>query len=92
MITARIRFLTTAEGGRKGPTPTARFACPFEFAGEYFDCVLHLAGSAAPGQTIVAPIQFIEPDLIQHRLRDGSEFTLWEGRTIARGVILEVQR
>jgi hypothetical protein len=54
-IIATIQFRTTAEGGRKGPTPKDMFRCPFIFGQEAFDCGLHLneVGAVHPGQTVI---------------------------------------
>ena len=91
-IIATVRFYSTEAGGRKGPTPPNMFGCPLEFEGEMFDCrlVLNEAGSLAPGATAEVPIAFLYPELIKQRLRVGSQFTLWDGRTVADGVVEEI--
>jgi hypothetical protein len=59
-IVASLRFYTTSEGGRKGPTPPDKLGCPFEFQGELFDCRLLLdeIGPFEPGVTATVPISF----------------------------------
>ncbi len=91
-IIAEIHFLPTESGGRKQPTPSGRFGCPFLFEGEYFDCVMFLddIGSIAPGSTVTLPIWFLSPSLIKPRLNLGSAFDLWELRVIANGTVLEI--
>jgi hypothetical protein len=89
-VVARVRFYSTEEDGRKGPTRPDTYRCPLEFEGEKFDCGLHLSGPVAPGETVTVPITFLFPELIKPRLKVGSRFTLWEMRTIAEGVIEEV--
>jgi hypothetical protein len=91
-IMASLRLYTTAEGGRKGPTPPDKLGCPFEFQGELFDCRLLLdeTGPLAPGAKATVPILFLRPDLIKDRLQIGSRFTLWEMGTIAEGVVKEI--
>src|SRR5437762_2736828 len=91
-IIASLHFFGTDEGGRNGPTPPKIFRCPLEFDGEKFDCVLHLeeTGPLSPGSKATLPITFLFPELIKPRLRIGNEFTLWEMRTIADGVVDEV--
>lgn len=90
-IIAKVHFLPTELGGRKGPTPSDRFSCPFVFEGEYFDCVTFLGdiGSIAPGSTVTLPIWFLSPTMIKPRLNVGSVFDLWELGVIANGTVTE---
>jgi|SRR5215470_4254810 len=91
-IVADIQFLSTADGGRKGPTPDHVFGCPLEYAGELFDCRLDLSGIGpiSPGQAVTVPIQFVFPRLVLPRLRVGSAISLWEMGTIARGTVARI--
>lgn len=91
-IIATVRFYATEAGGRKGPTPPIMFGCPLEFEGEKFDCrlLLNEVGSLAPGATAKVPVAFLYPELIKPRLKVGSQFTLWELRTIAKGVVEQI--
>jgi hypothetical protein len=91
-IIASLRFLSTEEGGRKGPTPPGIFRCLLEFEGAKFDCGLHLEGTGplAPGVAAVVPITLLFPALIKPRLKVGSRFELREIATIATGVVIEV--
>ena len=91
-IVASVRFYPTEDGGRKGSTPPVIFRCPLEFEGEKYDCGLHLekSGPFAPGMTATVPITFRSPASIKPRLKIGSRFTLWEGGTIAEGVVEQV--
>lgn len=91
-IIAKVRFYTADEGGRSGPTPSDIFRCPLEFSGEKFDCGLHLdkSGSISPGEEVIVPITFLVPELVKPRLLIGSKFTLWEMRTVAEGVVVEI--
>jgi hypothetical protein len=89
-----VRFLSTQEGGREGPTPKTWFGCPFVFAGEYFDCRLLLdgVGSISPGDKVKVPIKFVRPDLILKKLQVGDRFELWERGVIAEGYIEAVRK
>lgn len=91
-ILAEVTFFPTAEGGRKGPTPASQFRCPLHYSGEFFDCCLDLSGIGpiAPGTTVQVRIEFLVPELIMPRLNPGDEFTLWDGRTVARGRVMVV--
>lgn len=90
-IIAEVHFLPTESGGRRGPTPSNSFGCPFFFEGELFDCVMFLddIGSIPPGSTVTLPIWFLSPGLIKPRLSAGSEFSLWEIGVIANGKVME---
>lgn len=91
-LIASVHFFSSAQGGRKGPTPAGVFRCPLEFQGEKFDCGLHLqeVGPVSPGMTVTVPITLLAPDLLKPRLKEGSSFTLWETGTIAEGVVEEL--
>ena len=91
-ITVEVTFLPTCEGGRQGPTPADRYGCPLGFEGEYFDVFFDLSsvGRMAPGSTVRVPARFLSPRLIKPRLVVGSQFTLWEGRIIGKGRVLEI--
>lgn len=89
-LTATVRFLSTAEGGRSGATPSNFLGCLFGYGGEIYDCRLLLEGigSIRPGDRLIVPIKFLSPDLLLGELRVGDQFDLWEGRKkIAEGVI-----
>jgi hypothetical protein len=91
-IVATIGFHPTDQGGRKEPTSSDRFRCPFEYQGEFFDCILDLneTGPVRPGEQVTVPVVFLFPDLIKPRLNKGHRFTLWDMRTIADGIVVEI--
>jgi hypothetical protein len=94
---AKVTFLSTEEGGRTQPIPLMNFGCPVFFEGvdalssHGYDCRLLISeyGAAiSPGETVneLAMI-FLYPEDVFPHLKIGVRFTLWEGRTIARGEI-----
>lgn len=91
-IMAEIRFYTTKEGAENPPHPPRIFKFPLDYEGEKFDCGLHLdtSGPVALGETVKVPITLLCPELIKPRLKAGSRFTLWDGRTIAEGEVINV--
>jgi hypothetical protein len=91
-IIASIDLLATREGGRAGPTPAHSFGCPLEYENEYFDCRLDLSdvGPLVPGTEARVPVKFLVPEHVLPRLYVGAQFTLWEGRTIGRGRVVEL--
>jgi hypothetical protein len=91
-ILAEVHLLPTENGGRRGPTPADKFGCPVGIGSEFFDMRIDLSGigSLSPGQTARVPIKFLRPDFVLPLLRVGSEFTLWEGRTIGHGRVIEM--
>ena len=93
-ILAEVTLLLTEEGGRAGPTLPDMFGCPLGFQDKFFDMRMDLTeiGRLAPGSTAKVPIRFLCPDLVVPRLRVGSEFTLWEGKTLGSGFVIEVKR
>ena len=91
-ILGKIAFYKTSEGGRKSAISADWLGCIFEFEGEYFDCRLILEGIGLlePGARATIPIAFLNPQLIKPNLKVGSRFTLWEGKTIAEGEVVEI--
>ncbi len=91
-ILAEDHLLPTESGGRRGPTLADKFGCPVGIGSEFFDMRIDLSstGSLSPGQTARVPMAFLRPDFVLPLLHVGSEFTLWEGRTIGHGRVIEM--
>ena len=89
---AKIRFYSTSEGGRHGPTPENYLGCIFEYQNENFECRLLLSdvGSIVPGAEVTVPIKFLYSGLIRPRLRVGDKFSLRELHRIGEGEITSV--
>ncbi|WP_303907142.1 hypothetical protein [Thiohalomonas denitrificans] len=88
----RVRFLTPEEGGRKTPIEGERYGCPLMLNGQGFDCRFVLDGYACfeLGKSYEIPVKFLNPVLALKELREGTEISLWEGKIIARGVVIKV--
>jgi hypothetical protein len=91
-ITAEVHMLATDEGGRQGPTPPDMFGCPVGIAGEFFDMRMDLSsvGALPPGASAQVPIRFLRPDLVMPLLHPGEVFTLWEGKTVGTGKVVQI--
>lgn len=91
-ILAEVQLLPTEKGGRRVPTPADKFGCPVGIGGEFFDMRIDLSsvGSLSPGQTARVPMAFLRPDFVLPLLHVGSEFSLWEMRTIGHGRVIEI--
>jgi len=88
-----VRFKTTAEGGRKGPVFGQHYGCPLLVDGEYFDCRLLLDGQQFElGQTYQAPVVFLHPELVLPKLSVGKSVTLWEGKDVGTGKVIQLAR
>jgi len=85
-------LLTPAEGGRRTVLTAEQYGCPLGFEGEYYECRVDLStvGPLAPGGRARVPIRFFHPELVVPRLAPGASFTLWEGKTIGRGKVVDV--
>src|SRR5450759_385984 len=94
-IDATVCLITTEAGGRRTPigTDVGEYRCPVGLDGEYFDCRLVARDSTAiaPGECADVSIQFLFPELALPHVAVGKELTLWEGRTIATGLITNVR-
>ena len=91
-IIAKIRFRTTAEGGRNGPILTDTLRGMFVLGSEVFDCLLMLGeiGTVHLGETVTVPMRFLVADLLRGRLEPGSKFHLRDYRVIADGEVESV--
>ena len=87
-----VELLPTLSGGRNGATPAKQFGCVFEINGEYFDCRLDLSesGPLMPGCKATVPVAFLYPENVVPRLSEGTQFNLWEGKTIANGRVVSI--
>ena len=90
-ILAKIKFYTTAEGGRESPI-IRTIGYLFKFENELFDCRLIILEGIIilPGETKNVPIKFLCPNLIKNRLTYGSQFHLKGFKTIAEGTVIKV--
>jgi hypothetical protein len=89
----KVRFKTTAEGGRQGPIVIAEkpFGCPLFIGEEAFDCRLLIeAQTLSLGETYELPVKFLAPDLALPKLSPGKAVKLWEGRDIATGEVVRL--
>lgn len=91
-IRATITLIPTDKGGRKGPTPSDELRPILMIDGTNWSISLNLedTGSVAPGQTVTIPIYFFDLEGAREHLSVGKKFTIWEGITIANGVIDEI--
>jgi hypothetical protein len=98
---ARVGFLSNAEGGRTQPIPLMDFGCPVFFENvtslskHGYDCRLLVPRHGrviCPGETVEnLSMVFLYPKDVFPHLCAGVRFTLWEGKTIARGEILRIE-
>lgn len=91
-IIASVRLYSTAEGGRKGPTPSDKLGCMMEIGKSTFDCRLLLDqhGPLRPGEEAKVPIKFLDTVAVRELLVVGREFKLRELQSIGEGTIEEV--
>jgi hypothetical protein len=100
-VIAKIRLLSSEEGGRSQAIPPMAFGCPV-----FFDAVPALSDHAydarllvsergraiSPGETVEAVgMIFLSPEDVFPHLRPGTTFTLWEGKTIGSGEVVAIE-
>ena len=95
----RLTLRPTSDGGRKSAIPSIVYRCPVFFGDEREaanDCAFFLdeiQDKAEPGgPPVIVSIRFLAPHLVADKLRPGAKFTLWEGRDVGEGEVLEVLR
>lgn len=94
---ARISLFGSDRNGRRTAIPPNRFRCPVFFGEqrkEANDCMFLLdligVGLDPGGAEREVPIKFLSRESVAENIRPGVRFTLWEGRDIGVGEILEV--
>ena len=91
-IKAKIKLLTSAEGGRTTPAKNG-YRPQFYYDGEHWDAAIELLDRQEiyPGESSEVYFQFATPKNHVDRLQAGKQFELKEGsRTIAVGEVLEI--
>ncbi len=91
-LKAEVTMLTTENGGRKHPAFSG-YRPHFHYAGEYHTSTHRYAGlDVLPlGQTAVAEIWFILPEIHVGRIHEGMPFEVTEAsRVVGHGRVLEV--
>jgi hypothetical protein len=91
-IVVDIDLLPTEQGGRNGPIPSGIFRGVFGVNGEHFSAAFFVSnpGGFAPGEAGQFGVQFLVPDAAVPLFPVGTSFTVWEGRTIGNGCVMEV--
>lgn len=91
-IIAEIKFYLEKDGGRKGATPDKFFGCPTVINDNYYDSRLLLAdiGPIKPGDKVIVPVKFLDPQTVLKFLKEGDGFKLWETGNIAAGKVIRV--
>lgn len=90
-ITAKIRLLSEARGGRAEPIPGGEFNGIIAARGQHFSyrCIMP-PGGLVPGVTATVDIEFMFPELALPFFKVLDEFNLWEGVTIGHGRVVKL--
>ena len=96
-IYIKVRFKTTAEGGRKtsvkrkSPLGPDFYACPLIVDDKAYDCRLLIGDNEIElGKYYDIPIKFLNIDLVLPSLSVGKKITLWEAKEIADGEVTRI--
>jgi len=96
-IYVKVRFRTTAEGGRntslgcKEHSVVDFYACPLIVNGSTYDCRLLIGDQELElGKYYEVPVAFLNKDLALPNLSFGRAITLWEGKEVADGYISRI--
>lgn len=90
-VRVRLRFLSTAEGGRR-TLAYSNYRPQFFYNGHHYDANhTYPKEGIAPGDTTEAEITFLSPRLHQNRIYPGMTFEIYEGtQKVAEGEILQI--
>lgn len=96
-IYIKVRFKTSEEGGRKtslkrkaslGP---GFYGCPLMVDGKAYDRRLLIGDREIElGKYYEIPVKFLDKDLALSSLAVGKNITLWEGKQVADGQVIEI--
>ncbi len=96
-IYIKVRFKTSAEGGRKStlrrkaPLGPDFYACPMIVNGNMYDCRLLIGDMEIElGKYYEVPVKFLDKDLTLPNLSIGKQITLWEGKEVAAGTVTKI--
>jgi hypothetical protein len=91
-IVVEIALLQSEAGGRKGPILQGEYRGVLGVGEEHFSVrfFVPLEDGIAPGQAQRLGVQFLVPQAALPHFPVGVSFTLWEGRTIGHGQVLEI--
>ena len=90
-LAVRIRFFTAAEGGRTQDLRGSRYGAPLFVDGKGFDCRFNFSDAhISLGEWVDVELMFLSPDLALPKLPANTRFTLWEGKTVAEGIVLQL--
>lgn len=99
-ILADIALKETADGGKTIPITGPIYSCPVFFddiaalANSGWDCRILIGEHGEPippgGGAHAVAIVFLSPEIVLPHMKVGVTFTLWEGRTIGSGTVVEV--
>lgn len=91
-ITAKIKLLKTARGGREEGLPAGEYKGIISTRGQHFSfrCMLPETAGLGLGESCTVDIEFVFPDLALPIFKANSEFNLWEGGIIGYGRVMKV--
>lgn len=91
-MTAKIKLLKTARGGRESGLPAGEYKGTISTRGQHFSfrCMLPEVTGLALGASCTVDIELGFPDLALPIFRANGEFNLWEGGVIGYGRVLQV--
>lgn len=91
-LTAKIKLLSAARGGRAEGLPAGEYKGTISTRGQHFSfkCLLPAVSGLALGESCTVDIELGFPDLALPIFRANAEFNLWEGGIIGYGRVLTV--
>ncbi len=85
----RLRFLTSAEGGRSTGVRGPFYNCPLIVGGSAFDCRMLLnEHDFKLGNTYEVGVKFLDSERALQALPIGTKFAIWEGRKVGSGEVV----
>jgi hypothetical protein len=96
IVTARIRWVSPAAGGRAHPPRGPRYSTVAKFEKEVekwpkeaWSIVAEFKKNSDDSSSVIAEVRCLAPDAPAHLLQPGNEFELYEGsRLVAHGEVL----
>jgi hypothetical protein len=92
-VLVKVKFYTTNDGGRSGPTPDNFFGCFFSLNNKNYDGRLLLEGIGPinPGdEKKLVPLAFLCPENIKDILKIGTKLLVHDGQCIGEATVSKI--
>jgi hypothetical protein len=91
-VLVELILLAIQDGGLKASITVPIVKLIARIGDCYHDCGIDVSTSTPlyPGESTIAPVEFLCPDLVMPKLTVGDTFDLWHGRVVGHARVLQL--